>query len=398
VSSSGVLRVVHVFRAPLGGLFRHVIDLAIEQAQRGHAVGLFFDSAGDCERVRAAIGRIPAGARLGIATAPIARNPHPSDLFAFRAFCRFLADARPDVVHGHGSKGGVYARMSRGPGRPIRAYTPHGGSFNYKPGAAPHRLYMAVERALARRTDLFLFESDHVRRQYDVHVGVRAGLARVVVNGLGAREFNAAKPAGDAADILYVGEMRAAKGVDTLIEALARVARERGRAPSATLIGSGPDREALIALAERLGLKQAVRFPGPMPVAEAFTLGRVMVAPSRAESMPYIVLESVAAQVPLLTTNVGGIPEIFGPYRDRLGPPDDAADLARRIVAELSRPEAERTRRAAELAAYVQNRFSLENMAETVISAYREALARRDLDARSRRRGADAASHLVNEA
>ena len=47
--------------------------------------------------------------------------------------------------------------------------------------------------------------------------------------------------------------------------------------------------------------------------------------------MPYIVLETVAAQVPLLTTHVGGIPEIFGPFRDRLGPPDDPADLARRI-------------------------------------------------------------------
>ena len=63
MSSSSALRIVHVFRAPLGGLFRHVIDLAIEQAARGHAVGLFFDRGGDCERVRAAIARIPGGAR-----------------------------------------------------------------------------------------------------------------------------------------------------------------------------------------------------------------------------------------------------------------------------------------------------------------------------------------------
>jgi glycosyltransferase involved in cell wall biosynthesis len=377
----------------LGGLFRHVIDLATEQAARGHKVGLFFDSGGDGERVRAAIARIPESARLGVATTPIVRNPHLTDVLAFRAFCRYLREARPDVVHGHGSKGGAYARMSGG--QAIRAYTPHGGSFNYLPGAALHRVYMAVERALARRTDVFLFESDHVRRLYDRHVGVRTGLARVVVNGLGPREFTAATPAEDAADILYVGELRAAKGVDTLLEALALLARERGQAPTATLIGSGPDRDALIALAERLGLKDAVHFPGPMPVAEAFKRGRIMAAPSRAESMPYIVLESAAAKVPLLTTDVGGIPEIFGPYRDRLGRPDDPVELARRIVAELDRPAAERAQRAAELAAHVRGRFSLENMAETVISAYREALASRD--ALSSRRGARAA-HLVNEA
>ena len=133
-----------------------------------------------------------------------------------------------------------------------------------------------------------------------------------------------------------------------------------------------------------------------MPVRKAFALGRLMVAPSRNESMPYIVLETVAARVPLLTTHVGGIPEIFGPFCDRLGPPDDVADLARRISAEQARPAAERAARAAELADYVRGRFSLENMAETVISAYREALGRRGPETARRRAGAGA--QLINEA
>ena len=56
------LRIAHVFRAPLGGLFRHVVDLASEQAARGHEVGVFFDSGGVCERVAAAL----TGTLLGI--------------------------------------------------------------------------------------------------------------------------------------------------------------------------------------------------------------------------------------------------------------------------------------------------------------------------------------------
>ena len=72
-----------------------------------------------------------------------------------------------------------------------------------------------------------------------------------------------------------------------------------------------------------------------MPVREAFKLGRNLVVPSRAESLPYIVLEAAAARVPLIATNVGGIPEIFGPYRDRLGPSDDPADLCARMLAML---------------------------------------------------------------
>ena len=49
------LRILHVFRAPLGGLFRHVIDLAGEQAARGHEVGLFFDSASRGDNVASAL-------------------------------------------------------------------------------------------------------------------------------------------------------------------------------------------------------------------------------------------------------------------------------------------------------------------------------------------------------
>ena len=395
---ASVLRIVHVFRAPLGGLFRHVIDLAIEQAAAGHQVGLFFDSSGDEARVRDAITRIPGGPALGVETAPIRRNPHVSDISAFRAFSRFVAAMRPDVVHGHGSKGGIFARLTRGGApRPIRVYTPHGGSLNYQPGSLRHRLYMIAERLVARRTDLFLFESAHIREKYDFHVGVEAGIARVVVNGLGARDFTIATPATDATDVLYVGELRSAKGVDTLLEALALVGRLTGTAPSATLVGSGPDRDVLIALAERLGIGGRVNFPGPMPVAQAFERGRLMVAPSRAESMPYIVLESVAAQMPLLTTDVGGVPEIFGPYRDRLLKPGDVTGFARAIQAELARPEVERAKRAADLADFVKRRFSLNNMVEMVLSGYREALDRRDLDIRLPRDRAGA-GELVNEA
>lgn len=395
--TANALRIVHVFRAPLGGLFRHVVDLAAEQAAQGHKVGLFFDSGGDEPRVRAAIARIPGGASLGVAMAPIRRQPHPSDIGALRAFRAFLNQTRPDVVHGHGSKGGIYARLaSGGSPRPIRVYTPHGGSFNYAPGSLRHRMFMLAERAVARRTDLFLFESANIRERYNHYVGVDAGVARVVVNGLGPQEFRAAAPAPDATDVLYVGELRRAKGVDTLLEALAAVARQTGVAPSATLVGSGPDRDALKDLAARLGLAGRVSFPGPMPVAQAFQRGRLAVAPSRAESMPYIVLEALAAQKPLLTTNVGGVPEIYGPYRERLLAPDDVAGFAQAIRTELARPADEARARAAELAAFVKDRFTLHNMVEMVMSGYQEALARRDAD--SRRRQDRAAPEFVKEA
>jgi glycosyltransferase involved in cell wall biosynthesis len=114
-----------------------------------------------------------------------------------------------------------------------------------------------------------------------------------------------------------------------------------------------------------------------MGARDAFRLGRIMVVPSRAESLPYIVLEAAGARIPLISTNVGGIPEIFGPYGDRLGPSDDPDGLCRRMLAMLNRSAAERERDAADLAAYVEGHFSIRTMVDSVLEGYFEAMAQR---------------------
>jgi len=373
------LSIVHVLRAPVGGLFRHVVDLAAAQSALGHRVGLFYDLDGRSARVEAALARIPGGPALGAGGARIRRNPGPSDLVAFAKFRGWLGRVRPDVIHGHGAKGGLYARlaaMTAPPGRPIVAYTPHGGSFNYRVGEPIHRLYMAVERALASATDVFLFESGYIGGAFDRYVGARPRLRRVVPNGLAEPEFEPQPPDADAADFVYVGELREAKGVDTLLDALARL-RDEGRAARLTLVGDGPDAEILKARAARLGLAESVEFLGARPARDAFRRGRIFVVPSRQESMPYVVLEAAAAAVPMVATRVGGVPEIFGPFADRLGPFDDPRDLARRLAAMLDQDAESRTRDAEALRNYVRGRFTISAMTEGVLSGYREALSRR---------------------
>ena len=110
----------------------------------------------------------------------------------------------------------------------MRAYTPHGGSFNYQPGTAlaPRSTWRA-ERLLAPSTDIFLFESAYIAGRFDALVGAHDGLRRIVPTASAPAEFAPVAPTADAADFLYVGELRAAKGIDTLLDALARV----GRAP-----------------------------------------------------------------------------------------------------------------------------------------------------------------------
>jgi len=374
------LRILHVFRAPLGGLFRHVVDLAAEQVARGHDVGLFFDSEARGPNVARSLAQIAGGLNLGVFGCPIQRNPHVSDFAAMKRFMAAIARASPNVVHGHGSKGGLFARLSgllRPHGGPLRAYTPHGGSFNYRPGTPMHRAYMAAERLLAVSTDVFLFESAYIAGRFDKYVGAAGGVRRVVANGIGLAEFERARPKVDAADLLYVGELRAAKGIDTLLDAIALAGKALGHVPSAVLVGSGPDKDLLLAQARRLGIGERIAFPGPMPVRDAFALGRIMVVPSRAESLPYVVLEAAGARVPMVATNVGGIPEIFGPYADRLGPSDDPANLCARLLSMLRMGAEERDEQAADLAFNVAENFSIRTMVDSVMAGYRQGFAAR---------------------
>ena len=91
--------------------------------------------------------------------------------------------------------------------------------------------------------------------------------------------------------------------------------------------------------------------------------------------MPYIVLETVAAGMPLISTRVGGIPEIFGPQSDRLVPPGDPAELAAAMAAALDAPEAARAD-AERLKALIRPVFSVGAMAAAIEGVYRSAIAR----------------------
>ena len=374
------LKILHVLRAPLGGLFRHVLDLAREQVHRGHKVGVIADRVTGGEAADRLLAEIAPHLALGMTRIPMHRNPHPSDTAVFMAVRETIRRTQPDVVHGHGSKGGAYARLTAlmpSAAETVRAYTPHGGSLNHRPGSLISRAYMQAERLMARRTDLLLFESGFIAGRFRRMVGEPPHLSRIVHNGVAESEFVPLAPKADAAEILYVGELRAVKGIDTLLEAIAVAGRRLGTPPHAVLVGSGPDRAQLEDHARRLALTAHVTFTGPMPARRAFELGRVLVVPSRAESLPYIVLEAAAARLPMIATDVGGIPEIFGPYRDRLLPPDDVEGLADRIVATLSQPLAERAAQARQLADFVHDGFSIDRMTDAIIGAYREALSRK---------------------
>jgi glycosyltransferase involved in cell wall biosynthesis len=142
---------------------------------------------------------------------------------------------------------------------------------------------------------------------------------------------------------------------------------------TATIVGEGPDRSAFEAAVTAHGLGGAVKFVGALPARAAFALGRLLVVPSRAESLPYIVLEAAAAGLPMIATRVGGIPEIFGADTGELVPPANAAALARAIEGSLRNP-IEKRETTLRLRDRVRTAFSTDAMTNAVLAAYHEVL------------------------
>ncbi|WP_290997141.1 glycosyltransferase family 4 protein [Hyphomicrobium sp.] len=372
------LRIIHCFRAPVGGLFRHVLDLSGEQAARGHEVGYILDSTVSDPLTEARLAKAEGHLTLGIARIPMGRLPGPRDLATSRAVRDIARRLHVDVLHGHGAKGGAYARLAarelRLDGRNMATfYTPHGGSLHYKLSSPQGILYAAIEKFLVRYTDGLIFESDFIRRVYNRKVGARGVPERVIPNALQPGDFAPHQPNTDAADFLFIGELRQLKGVDVLLQAIARLAALRP--VRAVIVGAGPDATAFKALAHQLGLDAVVDFRDAMPARAAFALGRSLVVPSRAESMPYIVLEAAAAGIPLLATNVGGIPEIVNGTGTPLMPPGDAEALARAMQGFLDDPEGAKAR-AERLKTAVAERFTVARAADEVLAFYAERLGR----------------------
>lgn len=370
------LRIIHCFRSPVGGIFRHVRDLAQAQAAAGHKVGIVCDSSTGGQHEEKLFESTLPYLELGVRRTRMQRHIGPGDLAsAWRTF-RLVKELQPDVLHGHGAKGGVYARLfgtllrvSRS--RVARVYSLHGGSLHYDEETLTGKVFFNLERLMERFTDHLLFVSDYERQTYRRKIGEPPIPNSLVYNGLQPQEFEPVEPTSEAAEFLYIGMMRGLKGPDLFIDALAQCERQSGGKVSAVMVGDGDQLPEYRAQVSQLGLDDRVRFLPPMPARQAFALAGTIVVPSRAEAMPYIVLEALAAGMPMIATAVGGIPEIFVGREQVMAQPE-AGSLAMKMAEALTSPDDFRAEMppADELRA----RFGADVMAAAVERAYISAI------------------------
>ncbi|WP_433548318.1 glycosyltransferase family 4 protein [Streptomyces sp. CA-294286] len=333
------LRAVHVLGGGSAGSGAHVRSLTAGLVARGVRVTVCAPA-----ELESAYGF--AGAGADVVTVP--RRGDPLTVAALRAAC-----ARADIVHAHGLHAAVRSafalggrlRADRGrlgvrlAGPPPLVVTWH--TRAHAEGARGHVVRLMERRAVRAAAVVLGTSSELVDRARER--GARdARLAPVTVPAVRPSEdFHEGKARADlgAVDrplVMAVGSLVPHRGYDVLLDA-ARTWRERDPAPLLTIAGEGRERAALQRRIEAEDLP--VQLLGQREdVAELLAAADVAVLPSRWEARSVLAQEALRAAVPLVATEVGGVPELVGDAAEFV-PYGDADALARTVLALLDDPE-----------------------------------------------------------
>jgi glycosyltransferase involved in cell wall biosynthesis len=299
------------------------------------------------------------------------------DVAGFVELVRLLRRERPDILHASSSKAGILGRLAAvAAGVPIRIFTVHGWAFAAHSGLASSA-YRWADRLARPLTTVTICVSENERA-----AGVRAGTCsaeRTVVIRNAVRLDGPPRARDDRARplLVAVGRLKAPKDFVTLVRALALL---RPGSFDALIVGEGPDRPALEDEVRRLGLEDRVRFVGERhDVPDLLAAADAFVLSSFSEGLPVSVLEAMAAELPVVASRVGGMPELVLDGVTGLlvepGDPDELAAALDRIVADRD------LRRSLGIAgrSFAESHFDPDSFSRAHVDLYAEELARRSL-------------------
>ncbi len=358
-------KILHVASGALwGGAEAAVYELCGGLRDRGHPVMAVIMNPGElAQRLHAA----------GIRTETLDERRESSPKLAAR-LRRCIAEFRPDVVHGHRTKENVLAALvsfSLGPAHPRLVKTLHGAP-EHRRGALWSR------RGLAQLVDS---ATDSV---YAARVAVSSDLARrmasdgarelvTIHNGLAPPPPRPHIPAADRDQVVgFGGRLVPVKRVDLLLRVAAEVKQLRGTRVGFEIAGEGPLKTELEALSSKLGLGDVVEFTGfSADIWSRLARWDATMLTSDHEGLPMVCLESLAAGVPMLARQVGGLGEvILGPEQGELVDSADPKLIAVRLIS-LLESEARRTERASRL----PETFTREAMCRSYASLYEQVIS-----------------------
>jgi len=378
------IRVMHIIaRLNVGGAALHVMLLAAEMRGAEFESSIVCGVVGADEREM----RYVADAR-GV---PVTSIPSLGreislrrDLGTLLALYRLIRREQPDIVHTHTAKAGVVGRVAaRLAGVRVVLHTFHGHVFSGYFSPRKTQLFLFLERACARLTTRIIVISAEIQRQIvetycvcslqkTVVVPIGFDLQQFAATVRGGGGFRAANAIPEGAPLVgIVGRMVPIKNHALFLDAAQAVHAIRPDVRF-VLIGAGELRADIEAQVDRLGLRAVTTFVGWVTeTAPVYAALNCLVLSSRNEGVPVSAIEAMAARVPVVSTDVGGVRDLINkPQFGYVVPPDDPSALARAILEALTTPLD-----LAAAQAHVMATYSAQTVAAAHGALYRELLA-----------------------
>jgi glycosyltransferase involved in cell wall biosynthesis len=323
--------IVQILRAPIGGIRKHVFDI-LEYFSDKNVELVFITNIDDSDA------KIPAYSNLKTFNITIKDKPELNDLFNLIKIYKILKTFNVDVIHGHGAKGGIYARVLAFLLGAKCIYTPHGGSLHRVYGKVKNKIYDLVELFFVPFTNIYLFESHYTHNEFVNNVTDPKTKSVVNYNGVDIPTFRAQKiyKAGNKLHLASFGLLRELKGHDIAIRTCAMLVK--ANIPFFYIIyGSGEEHDSLVDLIAELQLQEHVKivdYSGN--VLEEMLKYDFIWHPSRFESFGYVPAEAMTVGVPVIVSSVGGLKEVVDEscgYISKENTPEEYFEILRLLFA-----------------------------------------------------------------
>lgn len=287
---------------------------------------------------------------------------------------------RRGVVHLHAHFGTVstsIARLAAAMAGIGYSFTAHAKDI-YHVYDDPQHLHLKLRDADTTVT-VSDFNAAYLRQTYGAERVTR------IYNGLDLGRFEWSEPGDGTGEILAVGRLVEKKGFHILIEAL-RLMREAGHAPLCRIIGSGEEHGHLAAQIRDAGLEGAVRLEGPRPQAEVISAMRqasVLACPcvvgsdGNRDGLPTVLLEAMAVGLPVVSTDVVGIPELVRDGETGLIAPEADPEALASALMRITEEAGLRRRLSTAARALIEDEFDVATSAAALREVFAASVARR---------------------
>ncbi|WP_271970380.1 glycosyltransferase family 4 protein [Halorubrum ezzemoulense] len=318
--------------------------------------------------------------RTGVATRrfPLMRHYNPvTSVPAVLSLARYLRREGFDIVHTHSTEAGIIGRFAAAlAGVPNVVHTVHGVPFADDRNDALNRFVLTCERQAANYTDRIVTNADVIADDYLARGIGTSDQYTTVYSGVDLDAFADAQPAadlpGERPRVVMIGRLADGKGHGVLLDAVESLGDVEG---SVCIVGDGPLYDDLDAAIAERGLSDRVFLTGFRDdVPRVLAASDVLVLPSFREGTPRVITEAMASGLPVVATDIAGIPEqVEDGKNGYLVPTGNSKPLAERLRTLLA--DAELRERMGARGLERADRFSVTRMVEELDDLYRELLA-----------------------